>query len=231
LAKGPLVVRWGDWTLDAPQAGAVGTARVELENAGTIAWRDGVLLSYHWLDDRGNPIVWDGVRTPLPPLAPGERATVDARVRAPLPPGRYRFALDAVAEHRAWLSELGSAMPTRDVEVRPREGEPRADLPAWVSPTPAWEEHVRRAHAEGYTVVAGAIDWASRRRPHALAPYAPGAGRVPGFSHALLCPSVLDGVELERVGEVEGLPAFAAPADEPWTYDGRAVLRADPQRR
>src|SRR5262245_52064808 len=102
MAKGPLAVRWGDWTLDDPHAGTLGRARVELENAGTVTWRNGILLAYHWLDDRGNPIVWDGLRTSLPELAPGERATVDAQVRAPIPPGRYRFALDVVAEFRAW---------------------------------------------------------------------------------------------------------------------------------
>jgi hypothetical protein len=36
---------------------------------------------------------------------------------------------------------------------------------------------------------------------------------------------VLDGVELERLADVTGLPAFAAPRDEPWVYDGRIVLR------
>ena len=75
MTKGPLAVRWGDWTLEAPHAGAVGVARVELENAGTVAWRDPVLLSYHWLDLRLNPIVWDGERTALPLVPPGERAT------------------------------------------------------------------------------------------------------------------------------------------------------------
>ena len=231
MAKGPLVVRWGDWTLEPPQAGAVGHARVELENAGTVPWRHAVRLSYHWLDDRGNPIVWDGIRTALPALAPGERAVVDARVRGPIPPGRYRFALDVVAEHRAWFSELGSEQATRDVEVAPRAGEPRADLPPWVEATRAWDERVRAAHAEGYAVVAGAIDWPGRRRPRALAPYAPGRGRMPSFSHALVCPSVLDGVELARVADIEGLPTFAAPQDEPWTYDGRAILRAHPDQR
>ena len=120
MAKGPLAVRWGEWTLDDPHAGAVGRARVELENAGTVTWRDGIRLAYHWLDDRGNPIVWDGERTPLPALAPGERATVDARVRAPIPPGRYRFALDVVAEFRAWFSELGSDTAAAEVDVLPR---------------------------------------------------------------------------------------------------------------
>jgi hypothetical protein len=51
---------------------------------------------------------------------------------------------------------------------------------------------------------------------------------LPGFTGALLVPSVLPGVELERLDDVEGLPAYAAPPphDEPWVYDGRIVLRA-----
>ena len=234
MTTGPLSVRWGDWTLDDPHAGAVGHARVELENAGKVAWRDGILLAYHWLDDRDNPIVWDGERTPLPPLAPGERATVEARVRAPIPPGRYRFALDLVAEHRAWFSELGSEMAARTVEVQARAGARTAELPGWVEPAPDWLERVEAAHAEGYAVVAGAIEWQGgplRRRPKALEPYRPGPGRIPGFSHLLLCPSALEGVALERLPDVEGLPAYAAPAEEPWLYDGRIVLAADPRRR
>ena len=60
MSKGPLAVRWGAPPAIVPQAGAVADVHVELENAGTIAWRDGVNLAYHWLDDRDNPIVWDG---------------------------------------------------------------------------------------------------------------------------------------------------------------------------
>jgi hypothetical protein len=36
---------------------------------------------------------------------------------------------------------------------------------------------------------------------------------------------VLPGIVLEPLGGVGGLPAFAAPAEEPWVYDGRIVLR------
>ena len=44
--------------------------------------------SYHWLDERGNPIVWDGLRTPLPhAVAPGERVTLALALRGPIPPG------------------------------------------------------------------------------------------------------------------------------------------------
>jgi hypothetical protein len=179
-------------------------------------------------------LVWDGLRTVLPPLDPGERTMLTARVRAPIPPGRYRFALDLVAEHRAWFSELGSDAPATTVDVQPRRGTPMLQRPEWVEPTPDFDRVANAAHAEGYAVVAGAIDWKgglAHPRPQALESYEPGSGRNPGFTHALLCPSVLEGIELEHVGEVAGLPAYAAPADEPWIYDGRAVLEAHPSRR
>ena len=228
MSKGPLSVEWGEAAVEPPQAGAVGSAAVELENTGTLAWGERIFLSYHWLDLLGNPIVWDGLRSAPPGLRPGERATVDALIRAPIPPGPYRLAFDLVAEGRAWFSELGDAQLTIDVEVRPRHGEPNAELPAGVEPTVDWEERVRAAHAEGYGVVAGSIAWeggAAHRRPHELEPYVPGGGRQPGFSAPLLCPSVLDGVALERLTDVAGLPAYAAPHDEPWLYDGRIVLQ------
>ena len=225
MSKGPLAVAWGAPPSPAPQAGARELVRVELENAGAISWRDGIFLAYHWLDDRDNPIVWDGERTPAPKLAPGERTTVEAHVRAPIPPGPYRLAFDMVAERRAWFSELGSPMLALDVEVTPRDGEPRTELPPQLEPAPDWAERVRAAHAEGFAVVAGAIEWEGIRRPRALAPYEPGPGRIPNFAAPLLCPSVLPGVELERLEDVAGLPAYAAPRDEPWVYDGRAVLR------
>ena len=229
MSKGPLAVEWGTWTIADPQAGTRAVATVELVNAGTLRWGDGIFASYHWLDDRSNPIVWDGVRTAVPGLAPGERAHVAIDVRAPIPPGRYRLAFDLVAERRAWFSELGSEMLEQEVLVEPRAQEPNATLPPSVEPARDWAERVRAAHADGYAVVAGAIAWDGgllAPRPRALAAYEPGSGRIPGFTAPLLCPSVAPGVELDRLDDVAGLPAYAAPRDEPWIYDGRAVLHA-----
>jgi|SRR5579884_206051 len=234
MAKGPLAVRWHGWSLGDVHAGSLATARVELENAGTVRWRSGIFLSYHWLDERGNPLVWDGVRTHVPHLEPGERAAVEAPVRAPIPPGRYGLAFDLVAEFRAWFSELGGDELQTSVEVLPRAAAAHAALPPWVEPAESWRRRVEEAHAEGYGVVAGAVDWAGgllHPRPRALAPYEPGPGRVPNFPQPLLCPSVADGVRLERLDDVAGLPAYAPPAEEPWIYDGRIVLVARPQRR
>jgi hypothetical protein len=217
--------------LDEPRAGVLGSARAEIENAGSATWREDVSCSYHWLDPLGNPIVWDGVRTGLPgQVEPGGRVTVRLGVRAPIPPGRYRLALDLVAEHRAWFGEVGEGGPEEEVEVRPRVEGDRLDGVATVHVPAGWElapgssERALAAHAEGYAVVAPSIA-APRRIRKALASWSDDAGRNPGFAHPLLCPSVLHGVELEPLADVEGLPAFAPPADEPWIYDGRVAVQ------
>jgi hypothetical protein len=206
------------------------TARVEVENVGAAPWGTDIFASYHWLDDRGNAIVWDGLRTPLPhTVAAGDRSELGIDVRAPIPPGSYRLALDLVAEHRAWFGELGGEPLQAEIEVVPRVDGASLGSVAVVhvadgaEPHPEWDRRVLDLHAEGYAVVAGAIN-ASRRLRKRLAPWAAGPGRVPGFAHPLLCPSVLHDVELERLPDIEGLPAFRPPTDEPWVYDASLVL-------
>jgi hypothetical protein len=225
VPAGPLAVRWLDVAVPAVQAGAPATLAVELENAGTAPWRD-LNLSYHWLDERGNPIVWDGVRTPVAAAA-GERRKLDAPLRGPIPPGRYRLALDLVDEHRFWLAELGSHSPAFDVDVAPRDAHTaRAFVPDGLELAPDWEERVYVAHAEGYAAVGGSIEWKAsglrRTTPPELEPYEPGGGRNPAFAHALVCPSLLR--PLEPNAEVFGLPAWRPEGDEPWVYDARIAL-------
>ena len=130
VPAGPLAVRWLAYDLPEFRAGAEGDVEVVLRNAGTATWRTrrdvGVKLSYHWLDDRGNPIVWDGPRVDFGgPVAPGDEVEVALRVRAPQPPGRYRLAFDLVEELRFWFAEVGSAPLELDAEVLPRIEERR----------------------------------------------------------------------------------------------------------
>jgi len=232
IPVGPLAVRWLAVHLPPIEAGMLVHADVELENAGTARWRD-LRLSYHWLDERGNPIVWDGIRTHVE-SRPGERQRVTAAVRGPIPPGRYRLAFDLVDERRFWLAELGNHAPAFDVEVEPRDaGAARAFVPDDAERAPDWSERVAAAHAEGYAAVGGSIEYAGGRlrrgSPHELEPYAPGGGRNPAFAHPLVCPSLL--APLEPNAEILGLPAWRPDGDEPWLYDARITLRLRSDRR
>jgi hypothetical protein len=224
VPAGPLAARWHWIDLDPPAAGTLARARVLVENAGSAPWR-GLSLSYHWLDARGNPIVWDGIRTPIE-AAPGDAAEVDAAVRAPIPPGRYRLAFDLVDEHRFWLAELGNHAPELDVDVRSRSVDGMRAFLGDADPASDWEERARAAHAEGYAAVGGSLVWEGgllRRAPKELAPYAPGGGRNPAFPHPLVCPSLLP--PLEPNADVAGLPAWRRRGDEPWIYDARLRVR------
>jgi hypothetical protein len=215
---GPLVPRWRVVEHDAIEAGAPVELRVEVENAGTAPWRTrgheaGLFLSYHWLDDRGNPIVWDGLRTELErTVAPGETMAQVVHARGPIPPGPYRLAVDLVEEHRFWIAELGVAAWEETVDVRPRSGEPRV---FGATPDASWQAAARALHAEGFGAVGGSVE--------GLRDYPAGAGRVPGFALPLVCPSLL--APLEPNCEVDGLPAWRPEGEEPFMYDGRLVLR------
>ncbi len=225
MPSGPLAVQWHAVDVPPVQAGTLASLHVVLENAGTAPWR-GLNLSYHWLDERRNPIHWDGIRTPLD-ADPGERLDLDAPLRGPIPPGRYLLAVDLVDEHRFWLAELGNHAPTQAVDVEPRDATgARVFVPDDAIRTPDWSERVNEAHREGYAAVGGSIRAERgllRRTPAELEPYGPEGGRNPTFAHPLVCPSLLP--PLEPNDEVAGLPAWRPEGDEPWIYDARIKLQ------
>ena len=222
----PIGVTWGAHELPEFRAGTLVMARVELENVGDTPWRgDRFAVSYHWLDELGNAIVWDGFRTEVR-LEPGESTSLDVAVRAPIPPGRYRLSIDLVDENRFWFGELGEPTLDFDVEVLAREGSPVAHLGEAIAAVD-WHERALAAHREGYGIVGGSVE--GRRRPAELDPYTP-PGRVPGFKHPLVCPSVLEDA-LVRWTEVAGLPAAVPLHDEPTLYDGRITVRLPSGRR
>jgi hypothetical protein len=201
VPAGPLAVRWLAYDPGRPRAGALGTARLALENAGSVAWpptgERRVCLGYHWLDELGNPIVWDGLWTALPhEVAPGERVEAELSVRGPVPPGPYRLAFDLVAEDRYWFSEVGNTALERTVPVAPRlerralaahgadpgaldgleepvvtenEAEAIAYLAPGCVPAPDWSRRILDAHEEGYAAVGGsiAVESGLLRRPPA----------------------------------------------------------------
>ena len=262
VPAGPLAVRWLAYELAPPRAGAVTPARVAFENAGSATWRrDSVKLAYHWLDDRGNPIEWDGFRTDLPhAVEPGASVEVDAHVRAALPPGPYLFAFDLVDDHRIWFAEAGNAPLEVKAAVGPRieralaavggdadalaaqeeplvstsEAAAVAYLADEAAPARDWSRLVLDRHQEGYALVGGAIETDGgllRRRRALLEPWRPEQGRVTSFAHPLLCPSLVADVEPVWAEPVEGLPAARAPEWEPVLFDGRIRVALRARRR
>ena len=260
VPAGPLAVRWLGYSLQSMRAGALTSISLRLANAGSATWRARVLLSCHWLDDRGNPIVWDGPRMSLPhEVVPGEEVEVTAAVRAPQPPGAYRLAFDLLEEFRFWFAEVGSHVLELEVSVLPRIDERRLAVVLHGAIGPETETAIRgqdeplvadEAVATAH-LVAGAIpepDWSRRLLDaHAegfaavggsihgggreLRPWRSEGGRNPGFAHPLLLPSLLTGFE---AAEHHGLPAYFPERfyyGEPWLYDGRIRLRLRRDRR
>jgi len=79
-------------------------------------------LSYHWLDRRGDIVIWDGDRNPLPrDIGPGEEAEVLFRVKTPDKPGRYSLAVEMVQEGRSWSSETGVPWLAVPLRIRKRK--------------------------------------------------------------------------------------------------------------
>ena len=123
---GPLAPRWLAWSLESPRAGTTVTARISLENAGTATWRshgtEGVQASFHWLDPLGNPIVWDGPRTPLAARRRLRASRSSWSWRSPLHghPVAYRLAFDLVEENRFWFAEVGGTPLELEIDVAPR---------------------------------------------------------------------------------------------------------------
>jgi cell division septation protein DedD len=98
------------------------SADIFIKNASARTWpskgRYVVNLAYHWLDQKGQVVVFDGLRTPLPQdLNPGESVKLKASIRAPLHPGHYTLEVTLVQEAVAWFSEKDGGQLTVPVSV------------------------------------------------------------------------------------------------------------------
>lgn len=91
-----------------------------------------------------------------------------------------------------------------------------AHLVTGAVPPPDWSRRLLDAHAEGWAAVGTAVAPAGRDRE--LDPWRGGGGRNPRFDHALLLPSLLDGVE---PSEHLGLPSY--DGDE-GLFEGRVAV-------
>ncbi len=75
-------------------------------NTSTFAWRDNVRLGAHWRNAEGRYVRWDSARAALPPLLPGESATVGAEERVPNAEGDFTLEWEVVEEGIAWSGDL-----------------------------------------------------------------------------------------------------------------------------
>lgn len=106
---------WYRARVDAPAAvdlatGRMSTIPVRVTNTGRLVWDSTsdapVFLSYHWLQADGDRFVaFEGERTAFAAaIEPGATVSMEAQVRAPRQPGRYRLEWDLVQEGRLWFS-------------------------------------------------------------------------------------------------------------------------------
>ena len=75
----------------------------------------GVLLSYHWQDNLGENIVWDGLRTSLlRTLYENDHEDLLLSVLAPSQPGEYVLSITLLTEHVCWYDDLIPNLPLKD---------------------------------------------------------------------------------------------------------------------
>jgi len=101
-------------------------ADVTVKNVSPVSWPSkpnsknlhAVNLTYHWLDKKGQMVVFDGERTPLPyDLKPGESVTLKATINPPELPGAYILEITLVQEGVAWFPEKGGAKLSLPIDV------------------------------------------------------------------------------------------------------------------
>ena len=161
------IVPVGEWPTALPPKTRT-AVDVDVRNAGVRPWpatgTKHVALAYHWYDEStGRQVVFDGVRTPLPrDIDPGVTVRLNAAVKTPDSPGRYRLHLELVHEFVTWFGEQGDAGYDVVLDVRDqvaadalRRPLPAATIPAaveapleratrmmlWRAAVMAWREH------------------------------------------------------------------------------------------
>jgi acyl-CoA synthetase (AMP-forming)/AMP-acid ligase II len=108
-------------TLDAvPTRLAVGqgfVVGVDVCNASSLRWPEGLSLGNYWLDADGRVAHWRDGRVPLPALRPGERVSCQLAMRAPESTGSWTLVIDVVAEGGAWFDRPRRTVPSMSIEV------------------------------------------------------------------------------------------------------------------
>lgn len=99
------------------------TINVEIHNGSEQGWIGDlsrpIKLSYHWIDQTGAAVVFDGLRTPVPKggIPQGQTVCAEMTVLAPEVPGRYVLVLTVLQERVVWFEKRGFAPARFEVEI------------------------------------------------------------------------------------------------------------------
>ena len=106
-----------DCELKSVEVGSEFFVPVRIENASRQSWvgtdHNPLNLAYHWLDQDGKAVVFDGERTAFPAtkLEPNQTLSAQVRVVAPGLPGSYRLVLTPVQERHCWFDGCATFTP------------------------------------------------------------------------------------------------------------------------
>lgn len=96
---------------------------VEIHNDTDMAWRGDLFrpinLSYHWLDENGDYVLFDGIRSPIPIEGVPAKGSVlsPMKIMAPQVEGNYRLVLTMVQESIGWLEDRGFSPYIMQIKV------------------------------------------------------------------------------------------------------------------
>lgn len=108
--------------LEVLRAGMPEKLRIAISNRSAATWENteatAINACYHWLDEHGEVVQFDGVRTPLPePIAPSVSLEFELNVIPPSQPGRYQLQLTLVHEGVCWFEEQGFTATAHPVDI------------------------------------------------------------------------------------------------------------------
>jgi O-Antigen ligase len=139
---------WYRADIEAPASvtlatGGISRVPLTVTNRGRLDWSSQAespfFLSYHWMvEEDERYVVFDGVRTPFDAtVSSGATVAIEANVRAPRRPGRYRLVWDVVQERRTWFSDEPGSTPS--ISLAKVEGPALAGAPQpFPRPRPRW---------------------------------------------------------------------------------------------
>lgn len=101
-----------DWPAMLPQS-ELCKLPVILHNRSNQDWHDlahfPLALSYHWINQQDEIVVFDGHRTPLPnrDILAGQSVSTELNVETPSTPGLYRLLVLPVIDNQCWMDAIG----------------------------------------------------------------------------------------------------------------------------